>query len=76
MGWKAYHVCDRCKKEYVEDEYKGSVVSISKRTAARIKFQFSAREANDPWGRIVNIDLCLECRKSLYKFLKGEEIPT
>lgn len=76
MGWKACHVCDRCKKEYVEKTYKESIVTISRRTVVKVYFSLTPRETGDNWGKIVNIDLCSDCRKALYKFLKGEEIPT
>lgn len=74
MGWKACHVCDRCKKEYVEKEYKESIVSIRKRTVVKVHFNLTPRETGDCWGKTVDIDLCTDCRKALYKFLKGDEL--
>ena len=74
MGWKACHICDRCKKEYVEKKYKESIVKISRRTAVNVIFSFTPQETCDNWGKICDYDLCSDCRKALYKFINGVEI--
>ena len=74
MGWEKTHICDRCKKEYKERVYRESVVKISKRTCVNVVFGFSAQETNDRWGHSYDYDLCYDCRKALYKFLKGEDV--
>ena len=74
MACKICHVCDRCKKEYQEDEYRCSIVRVEKRPGIKIHPGFTAREIKDQYGISVSFELCTECRKELYAFLRrGEE---